>query len=186
MSKISKYSDNQLVEMMKGRKVDADSAFTEIYNRYSRRIYTFCVCMLHDKDEASDVFQDAFIRFYKTISKDFRCVNLSAYLYSIARNLCLNSLKKKNLIITDNNFSELVYDDISYENKELFNLVLTSIDLLEEKYREPLILRELEGLPYNEIAEICGLTVINAKTRVIRAKEKVIHILEPYLNDFCK
>jgi RNA polymerase sigma-70 factor (ECF subfamily) len=58
------------------------------------------------------------------------------------------------------------------------------MELLEFEYKEAFILREYDGLPYNEIAEITGTTITNAKSRVFRAKQKIKEILQPYLQEF--
>jgi RNA polymerase sigma-70 factor, ECF subfamily len=186
MSNLKQYSDNQLVERMRGSKVSADEAFTEIYNRYSKRIHTYCICMMQDRDDAKDVFQETFIRFYRSFGDKFICLNLAGYLYSIARNNCINFIKRRNVILPIESFDGQVDMETVYENKELFDLLLASVNLLDEKYKEPFILREFDGLSYKEIADVCGLTIVNAKTRVLRAKEKVLQILEPYLKDYDK
>lgn len=62
-------------------------------------------------------------------------------------------------------------------------LITTALELLPEDYREAFVLREYDGLPYNEIAELTGASLATAKIRVFRAKEKLRKILEPYLRD---
>ncbi|MBI3258157.1 MAG: RNA polymerase sigma factor [Ignavibacteriae bacterium] len=74
----------------------------------------------------------------------------------------------------------------SYEQKELLDLIARSLELLSFEYREIFILREYDGLSYEEIAEVTGTTVTNAKTRAFRAKQKVKEILQPYLKDLCE
>jgi RNA polymerase sigma-70 factor (ECF subfamily) len=71
----------------------------------------------------------------------------------------------------------------NYEQKELLDLITRSLDLLEDDYREAFVLREYSGLSYEEIAEVTGISLGNAKSRVFRAKQKIKSILNPYLKD---
>jgi RNA polymerase sigma-70 factor (ECF subfamily) len=73
-----------------------------------------------------------------------------------------------------------------YENTELLQLITMSLDLIGFDYKEAFVLREWDGLSYNEIAELTGTSVENAKSRVFRAKQKIKDILAPYLKDLCK
>ena len=65
----------------------------------------------------------------------------------------------------------------------MFSLIVQSLQLLDEKQRTAFVLREFEGLPYEEIAKICDTSLSNAKSRVFRAHKKLIEILQPYLKD---
>ena len=184
MQNFGKYNDEELIALMREPKPVSDKAFTEIYNRYSRKIFSYCLCLLRDRDAVKDVFQDSFINFYN--NPPVYNSNVSAYLFTISRNLCYNVLKKKNYKLPETDVN-MVFDAVeSYENHELFGLLMASLELLDEKYREIYVLREINGLSFQEIVEISGLTLPNAKSRFLRAKEKIIKILEPYLNDFCK
>jgi len=184
MQRLIKYDDLELLALMKSPKPDSDQAFTEFYNRYSRKVFSYCLCLLRDRDAAKDVFQDSFINFYDNPPEEHS--NPSAYLFTISRNLCFNVLKRRNYKLPESDLNS-VFDAVdSYEKNELFGLLMASLELLDEKYREIYVLRELNGLSFREIAEISGLTLPNAKSRFLRAKEKIIKILEPYLNDFCK
>ena len=65
-------------------------------------------------------------------------------------------------------------------------MVTLALDVLDDNYKEPLVLRMYNGLSYEEIGEICNLTKGNARIRVYRAKEKLKEILDPYLNDLSR
>jgi RNA polymerase sigma factor (sigma-70 family) len=70
-----------------------------------------------------------------------------------------------------------------YKTKELSPEVITALELLEDEYRETLILREYDGFSYHEIAEMTGTTEVNVRTRVFRAKQQLYTILQPYFDD---
>ena len=182
----SKYSDEELVELAKSGKPYIDLAFTEIYNRYGTRVYTFCLFMLRNRDEAQDVYQDTFIRFYKNLDANISAKNLMGYIVTIARNLCYNKIRdrKENIPVSD---FDLVTDERgNLERNEMFRLVMHAVDKLEDKYKEPFVLRELDGLAFSEIAELFSITEVNARARVRRAKEKILELMHPYTKEYDK
>ena len=77
----------------------------------------------------------------------------------------------------------LSYRDVPYEQRELLQLIQASLELLPEDYREAFVLREYNGLSYNEIAEVIGESLDVVKVRIFRAKKKLRDILAPYLAD---
>ena len=179
------YSDEDLVRLIKSGVKDSGNAFAEIYKRYSPKVNAYCKSMIKPREQAEDIFQEVFIRFFRKIDPDYDCSNVFAYLMKVARNLCLNYMRDKR---TTSSIEDFEFPDVSdnYENKEFFNIIMSTIDLLDEKYREPFILRELDGLSYQEVADICNLSLSNAKSRVSRAREKLVELLHPYLNDYAK
>ena len=74
-------------------------------------------------------------------------------------------------------------NDEKYEQKELLDLIAASLELLDFKHREAFVLRQYQGMTYNEISAITGDSVSAIKNRVWRAKEKIKEILSPYLED---
>ena len=175
------YKDSKLVKLMKGGKPASDGAFAELYRRYSSMIHTYCNYMMGGNDQAEDIFQETFIRFYKKINEDFKDMNISGYLFKIARNLCYNYNRDRKYTLPIEG-DELVTDEKSvYEKNEMMDLIKKAIELLDYKYKEAFIMREVEGLQYKDIAAILDISLSGAKTRVVRAKEKLIEILDPYL-----
>lgn len=179
------YSDYELIDTIRNNPKEAGFAFAEIYNRYATDVNAYCKFMMRDKQKAEDIFQEVFLRFYRKITSDFESINIKAYLIKSTRNLCLNYYNRQREFIPLDKV-DFGFTQQNYEEKELFDNILKTIDLLEDKYKEPFILREIDGLSYNEIAEICNLTITNAKTRVKRAREKLIELLEPFLKDYAR
>lgn len=174
-----------------GSHRESESAFTELYGRYARRIHAYCSRILSDQQDAEDIFQETFIRFHNTLRKKDADEldpklnrNTSGLLFTIARNLCLNQKQRNIRWQAEQIESDMVHAwDKPYEQKEMVELITTALELLPEEYREAFVLREYDGLPYNEVAELTGATLATAKIRVFRAKEKLRKILEPYLRD---
>ncbi|MCX7737107.1 MAG: RNA polymerase sigma factor [Candidatus Kapabacteria bacterium] len=182
MNKYSHYSDYQLTELLKGNKNDSEKAFTEIYTRYSHRLYAYCLRMVGNTEDASDIFQECFLKFYNSSKNEAYIDNIRAYLFRIARNLCINKKRshKHFSVLNDDN---LISSDTDYADKELMDILISSLDVLDFEYREVFILRQFQGLSYKEIAEITGEPLSTLKNRVWRAKEKLKTILTHYLED---
>jgi len=177
------YSDEELIALLSKAGREAERAFTALYNRYSSRIHAYCYRIIEDSAYAEDMFQETFIRFYQTAQSGRAITNVPGFMITIARNLCLNYKRDKKDALVLNDFDFFTDTSQNYEQKELLDLIARSLELLSFEYREIFILREYDGLSYEEIAEITGTTVTNAKTRAFRAKQKVKEILSPYLKD---
>lgn len=176
------YSDKELFTALKQSKSQAEPAFAEIYSRYSGRIYAYCLKVLGNHEDAGDIFQEVMMKFYNSSLEKDLIENIPGYILKIARNLCLN-FKRDRKITVDYETVVLSVDDNNYDKKELLDLIQSALDTLDFEYREAFILRQYQGLSYNEIAEVTGDTVTAIKNRVWRAKEKIKTILSPYLQD---
>ncbi len=181
----SKYSDQELVLLLKKEKPASEKAFTELYQRYASSVHAYCYRVLSDKDAAEDIFQETFIKFFEKIDTGKANLNVPGFLITIARNLCLN-FKRDSLRTVPIEDMDFIMMDRSYDKTELLDLITTAIELLDFEYREAFVLREYDSLSYEEIAKMTQTTVGNAKSRVSRAKSKVREILAPYLKDLAK
>lgn len=176
----SKYSDKELVQVFQQKKSDSDLAFTEVYNRYAPRLHAYCLRTLGDKQVAEDIFQETFIKFYDKVKSDYNKGSINGFLITIARNLCLNHKRNLKPNINFDEYDKILKAENIEDKKELTTLITQSLDILEFNLKEPLVLRMYEGLSYKEIAEICQISVENARKRVSRAKQKMKEILKPY------
>jgi RNA polymerase sigma-70 factor, ECF subfamily len=161
----------------------AQAALTTLYRRYSQRIYTYCRKILGDNHTAEDILQETFVKLFDSGKKSREVENFPAYLMTIARNLCLSHRSRTKRQFVEVEEFHLQVRDVPYEQKELLQLIQTSLELLPEDYREAFVLREYNGLSYNEIAEIIGESLDVVKVRIFRAKKKLRDILAPYLAD---
>ncbi|MCB0712851.1 MAG: RNA polymerase sigma factor [Ignavibacteriae bacterium] len=179
-------SDGALCQMIADEDGNkrGELAFTELYQRYARRIHAYCFRILSSTEDAEDAFQETFLRFHKTVKAGGVMTNVSGLIFTIARNLCIN-LKKKNTRWASDDIDDHTISsyDSTYDQKELLNLVKTSLELINPDYREAFVLREYNGFSYDEIARMLDVSVPTAKIRVFRAKEKIRKVLEPYLKD---
>jgi RNA polymerase sigma-70 factor (ECF subfamily) len=102
---------------------------------------------------------------------------------TIARNMCLTHKTRQTKAYVPVEDFHLTVRDVPYEHKELLQLIHASLELLPEDYREAFVLREYNGLSYQEIAEVIGESLEVVKIRIFRAKKKLRDILAPYLAD---
>lgn len=181
-----KYSDNELFRMLSNGDKESENAFLEIYRRYSGRVFSYCKRFLGNREDAMDVFQDTFVRFYQTSKEEREMTNLPGFLLKIARNLCLNILRQRKHSTELEDYMSFINIDKANENTELMNLIKNALLQLPEDYREVFILREYEGMSYNEIAEHLNISLSLVKVRLFRAKEKLREVLAPYISELSK
>lgn len=179
-------TDEQLYHLMVKRNKVAEEAFAILYERHSQRIYAYCRRFLDGSDEANDVFQETFVRFYKSASADREMTNLPAYLLRIARNLCVNAKRKHKDHSSFEEYMVQDFDDHQSGSIELLELIKKAMSTLDDKYREMFILREYEGMSYSEIAEATDESVSTVKVRIFRAKQKIREYLAPYIREIEK
>jgi len=183
MDKKKTYTDIELLNLTTGDENNFRFAFEEIYYRYSKQVYSYCKGMLNNHSLAEDIFQETFAGFFIKVRNNQNIENIQAFLIGIARNLCRNQIRNRKLTLPLD-MESLIVDERSHaEKNELFDLVVSSLPLLDEKYREVFVLKEFEGLSNKEISSICNLSQEGVRSRLHRAFNKIREILAPYLED---
>ena len=182
---LEEYTDSELFQMLPKGGATAEKAFAELYARLSPRVYAYCRRFLGEREEAKDVFQETFTKFFQSSSQTREMTNVPAFILRIARNLCMNRKRSSH---SDLSFEEymVVKEDHSNEQEELLGLIHKALEQLPDDYAEMFILREYDGLSYSEIAEVTGENIGTVKIRLYRAKQKIKEILAPYLNEIEK
>ncbi len=176
------YADSRLAEAMKENAL-AEPAFTEIYRRYSKKIYLYCLKICQSEYIAGDAFQDTWLKFHQAAVKpDADIYNLLGFLIRIARNSCLNATRNKD-IFTDIDAIDPGYTDNSVENTEIMSLVDQAVERLNGSGKELFILHDIEGLSYEEIASLTGNSAAAIRNKVWRARKKVRDFLSLLMNE---
>lgn len=162
--------------------------FNELYALYDRRVFAYCVYVTSDRDTASDVYQEVFVKAYKAMHTLKDPEKQANWLFRIARNECLNALKsrqrdEKRSVDVDHVHGQLRHEIQPEQSDEIAHL-RSAIAQLPHDYREALLLAEFEGFSLKEIAQMTGTSLSNVKVRIHRAKVKLHAILEPILNDY--
>lgn len=159
-------------------------AFVGIYNRYKGAVYAFCCKMLVDSEQAQDVTQETFLRIYENRDRLLKSSSFKSWLFTIARNQCLNSLRrsKRHTAFDVNLESSLPAMETPYskmEKNEQVCFVTQFIQSLKPEYREVLILREYQNLTYEEIAAVTRSSISAVKSRLFKARRKLGKVMEP-------
>lgn len=183
MFKTSKHiaSDDELIQAAEDLKKGSAEAFHILYNKYQQNIYRFCLRMLGDSMLAKDAFQEIFIKVYEN-RKNFRGNNFAAWLYTIARNTCLNHIRARR---EHEVFDEIYHGEMRAPQNDIGmrQFIEKSIAQLPISLREALILREYEERSYQEIADILGIDLSLAKVRVHRARLLLRKMLQPIVKE---
>jgi RNA polymerase sigma factor (sigma-70 family) len=163
--------DEKLVAMVRGGN---PGAFEAIVDRYQGRLLGFCRQMLGSTEDAEDVLQEVFVNAYRAMLADEREINLRPWLYRIARNRCLNHLRKPTADAQESMDMVPVVEAAStaerVHNREEFRQILTDVGKLPETQRSALLLREMDALSYEEIAAAMDTTVPSVKSLLVRAR----------------
>lgn len=180
---VEKHADYQ------GANVSSDEAtLTRLYEQFRRPIHSYIYRLLGSQEDADDITQEVFVRACTSWSGLYERDHLSAWLYRIATNLCVDQLRRRKRISwwplsyhtrNDEHSDEMAHEDIAYflsdtggipevAERELIRLTLAS---MPEEYAIALVLSAAQGVPYQEIAEIVGVTPNAAATRISRAKK---------------
>jgi RNA polymerase sigma factor (sigma-70 family) len=149
-------------------------AFEAIVDRYQGRLLGFCRQMLGSTEDAEDVLQEVFVNAYKAMVADQREINLRPWLYRIARNRCLNFLRKPTADAQESMDMVPAVEAAStaecVHNREEFRQILADVSKLPETQRSALLLREMDALSYEEIAAAMDTTVPSVKSLLVRAR----------------
>jgi len=178
--------DLKLIEKVKGGN---KAAFSHLVRKYESVVAATVIGMLGHGDDAEDVGQNVFIRFYNAIG-DFRGeASLSTYLTRIAINLSLNEIKRRkrrNMFIVGRrdedveiDFPDTNNEPEAYDTKEAVNKALQH---LEPKFRSVVVLRMLQGYSTAETAKILNLPLGTVLSRLSRAQDKLKELLKHLIN----
>lgn len=163
--------DEKLIAMARSGNA---GAFETIVDRYQGRLLGFCRQMLGSTEDAEDVLQEVFVNAYRAMLADEREINLRPWLYRIARNRCLNHLRKPTADAQESMDMvpevEAASTAEKVHNREEFRQILSDVNKLPETQRSALLLREMNALSYEEIAAAMETTVPSVKSLLVRAR----------------
>ncbi|MBI4179735.1 sigma-70 family RNA polymerase sigma factor [bacterium] len=161
-----------------------EAAFAELVRRHQTRTYRICRAMLGDDREADEAAQDVFVRLYERLATFRGDSRLSTWLYRVTLNLCADRLRRRKwswwIGLDGLNLAGRAQDqpDRQAEDRDEVRRLSQAMERLPREFRDVLALRELEGRPYAEIAEILGISIGTVESRLYRAKEKMRNELE--------
>ncbi len=175
-------SDERLVALVRR---GSSPAFEMLVSRYESRLLAFCRHLLGSREDAEDVLQEVMAAAYKAILADDRPINVRPWLYRIARNRSLNHLRRTSAVGVDSMDIHLSEHGASTADKahqrEDFRLLVGDIRELPETQRTALVLREMDALSYEQIAEAMETTVPSVKSLLVRARVSLAEAAEARL-----
>ena len=164
-------SDDALVRRF---RTGDEAAFAEIVSRYETALTRYARQMLRRRsaDTAGDVVQDVLLRAYRSLSADDRPMLLRPWLYRIAHNRCLDELRvaQPAELGEELDIAPTLSTAEQAEGNERMRLLLADIESLPERQRSALVIREMGGLSYDEIAAALDVTVPAVKSLLVRAR----------------
>jgi len=175
-------SDERLIALIRRGN---HHGFEALVARYQSRLLSFCRHMLSSREDAEDVLQEVFAAAFNAILADERDINVRPWLYRIARNRSLNHLRKAQAIGVDSMDVHLSEHGLTTADKvhkrEEFRQLMSDVQDLPETQRTALLLREIDALSYEQIAEAMETTVPSVKSLLVRARVSLAEAAEARL-----
>ncbi|MGN6187681.1 MAG: RNA polymerase sigma factor [Conexibacter sp.] len=172
-------SDERLIALVRRGN---HSAFEALVSRYQARLLAFCRHMLGSREDAEDVLQEVFAAAFNAILADERPINARPWLYRIARNRSLNHLRRAQAIGVDSMDVHLSEHGTTTADKvdkrEQFRELIADVQELPETQRTALLLREIDALSYEQIAEAMETTIPSVKSLLVRARVSLAEAAE--------
>lgn len=173
------YSDEQLMSLFQGGD---ENAYIELVNRYKDKLINFIFNYLGDLESSEDVVQETMIKLYLKKHYYKEIAKFSTWLYTIAKNLANTELRKRKQRKTTL-LSQFSKDDKTYElpsndpepgheiQTDVVNKIIRdAVDQLSEKFKIVIVLRDIQGLSYEDISEIINVPIGTVKSRINRAR----------------
>ena len=182
-------SDEELMLMFKYGRVDA---FDLLFEKHRQPLYSFLLRMLGDRSAAEDLFQDVFIQVIRAAGRYEATARFSTWLFKIATNRCLNHLKSASqrharktipLHAEAGLTDRLLSPGQQAQDRELADILHGVVQELPEAQRAAFLLRETQGRPYDEIAEMLSQPLGTVKTNLHRARQTIRQKMRRYFDD---
>ena len=189
-------------ELMERYRAGDEAAFTLLVRRHQQPLINFIARYISDRDGAEDLAQETFIRIFKA-ARRYKPghAHFKTWMYHIASNLCKNELRNRgrrnryrvDSVVGSDGDSEQIdliesapahatsQPEVALERKELHEAIQHAIAELPERYRLPLVLRDLQGLSYDEISDALELRSGTTKSRINRARLMLKDKLKSYV-----
>jgi RNA polymerase sigma-70 factor (ECF subfamily) len=176
-----------------------DAAFNELVTRYQRRVYAIALGMLKNPDDAMDITQEAFVKVYRYLGNFQGTSSFYTWLYRIVVNLCIDHIRKSRKAGHDEYDEKMhgrphrhqravlssdlgVNPSTNLGRKELAQVMQEAIQTLPPYHRAVILMREVEGMSYAEMADALKISKGTVMSRLHHARQKLQRILEPYLD----
>ena len=178
-------TDDQLLALF---RAGSDEAFNTLHDRYRQRLFAYVRQMLasQSRQDAEDVLQDVFVRAFGALRADDRQVNVRAWLYRVAHNRCIDHLRRP--IPAPADVFEMsrtpLHDPLEdAQRREDLRRLVTDVGRLPEQQRSALLMREIDGMSYADLATALDVTVPAVKSLLVRARLGLVEAAEARTTD---
>ncbi len=156
---------------------DAQEAFTAAYEEYADAIFRHCYFRLFQRELAKEMMQEAFLRTWEYIAAGNDIDNVRAFLYRVANNLIVDSVRKKKEMsleqLQEAGFDPGVDETPHIQDKVDGHMVIETLLKIDKPYRDILVMRYIDGLPPADIAEIIGESANTVSVRIHRGLKQL-------------
>jgi len=171
------------LELVRSAAEGNQGSFRELVKMLEPAVASTVIGMLGNCQEAADIGQETFIRFYKAL-KNFRGdSDVKTYVTRIAINLSLNEIKRQKrrrvLFAFDSEMSDKGSEDVNFKNQEIMSSVQDALTQLKPKFRSVVVLRLIDGYSVRETGEILGIPEGTVLSRFARAQKRLKELLSP-------
>lgn len=191
-AKLQQLSDEDLMEHF---QAGYEQAFNILVSRFKDRLHNFLYRYTHDHQDCEDLVQETFLRVYRSRHSYERIAKFSTWMYTIALNLAKSLYKKKKRMTTvtihkdesdpDDRPMKLedsgILQDDSLHEKMCMNHLEKALNQLSDDFKEVVVLRDIQQLAYDEIADITDLPMGTVKSRINRGRAQLQDILKNYV-----
>jgi RNA polymerase sigma factor (sigma-70 family) len=181
-------SDEQLLALF---RAGSEDAFRAIHDRYRQRLFAYARQMLSpsSRQDAEDVMQDVFVRAYGALRADDREVNVRAWLYRVAHNRCIDHLRRPTppaAEIFEMSRKPLHDPIVEAQRRDDLARLVEDVARLPEQQRSALLMREIDGMSYADLADALDVTVPAVKSLLVRARVGLVEAAEARDTDCCE
>ena len=165
-----------------------DAAFEEIYRRYERMVFNLALRMSGDREEAADLSQEIFLRVYRHVGRFKGRSSLKTWIYRVALNCCRSRLSRfrppmQSLPDAAAEVIEELRDETTSPERvalarDTGRQLVRALSNLPSPYREAVVLRDIEGCSYQEIAEILKIRLGTVRSRIARGRNRLRQAME--------
>ncbi len=179
------------IQLVARARAGDERAFRALLEKYERAVFSICLRMVRNREEAADLAQDAFIKVFGSLDRYNPAYAFSSWLFKITSNLCIDYLRKRRIDTLpmdqpiDGEKGEIQRQyaapdptpDESLDRREKMARLESAIAALPDHYRIMLVLRHQEDLSYEEIADHLSIPLGTVKARIHRAREMLKGLL---------
>jgi RNA polymerase sigma-70 factor (ECF subfamily) len=159
-----------------------ERAFALIVRAYEAPIFNYVLRMIGDRALAEDLTQDVFLRVFRGLRGYSRQARFTTWLFQVAKNRVIDEIRamerRPRTLVAIEDAPQLEVVDAPIEQSEAIEILLSEVDKLSPDLKEALLLRDIVGLSYNEIADTLDVTLATVKWRIFKAREEVQQALE--------